>query len=136
MAHSNYGYYSSIITPVKNDVFWDLAPCRSCVNRRSSEHRFTKDPHGATPQKTAFFIVTAVKTSNLITSRLFVSIFSDTALNPSRLFQWQCSPVVGLFISICLECRGPENSIVTLFSPSRTHEMSNIYFPFIHSSSH
>jgi hypothetical protein len=29
------------------------------------KRRFTQDPHGATSQKTAFFIVTAVKTSNL-----------------------------------------------------------------------
>jgi hypothetical protein len=29
------------------------------------KRRFTQDLHGATSQKTAFFIVTAVKTSNL-----------------------------------------------------------------------
>jgi hypothetical protein len=29
---------------------------------RSFEHRFLQEPHGATTQKTAFFIVTAVKT--------------------------------------------------------------------------
>jgi membrane-bound inhibitor of C-type lysozyme len=34
---------------MKKAVFWDVAPCR----------------RGATSQKTAFFIVTAVKTSNL-----------------------------------------------------------------------
>jgi hypothetical protein len=32
---------------------------------RSSERRFLQEPHGVTSQKTAFFIVTAVKTSNL-----------------------------------------------------------------------
>jgi hypothetical protein len=31
----------------------------------SSETRFLQEPHGVTSQKTAFFIVTAVKTSNL-----------------------------------------------------------------------
>jgi hypothetical protein len=31
----------------------------------SEEHRFKQDLHGATSQKTAFFTVTAVKTSNL-----------------------------------------------------------------------
>jgi hypothetical protein len=31
----------------------------------SEERRFSQDLHGATSQKTAFFIVTAVKTSNL-----------------------------------------------------------------------
>jgi hypothetical protein len=38
-----------------NAVFWDMAPCRYYVNRR----------FGPTSQKTALFIVTAVKTSNL-----------------------------------------------------------------------
>jgi hypothetical protein len=31
----------------------------------SSETRFFEEPHGVTSQKTAFFIATAVKTSNL-----------------------------------------------------------------------
>jgi hypothetical protein len=31
----------------------------------SSERRFLQEPHGVTSQKTPFFIVTAVKTSNL-----------------------------------------------------------------------
>jgi hypothetical protein len=86
---------------MKNAVFWDVAPWRSCVNlrfggtyhlhlqgrkireRRTSvsrwlqtadwkwrlyvppKRRFTQDLQGATSQKTAFFIVTSVKTSNL-----------------------------------------------------------------------
>jgi hypothetical protein len=40
---------------MKNGVFWDVAPCGS-----------SKKTHGVTSQKTPFFIVTAVKTSNLI----------------------------------------------------------------------
>jgi hypothetical protein len=32
----------------------------------SSETLFAKEPHGVTSQKTAFFIVAAVKASNLI----------------------------------------------------------------------
>jgi NifB/MoaA-like Fe-S oxidoreductase len=31
----------------------------------SSERQFIQEPHGVTSQKTPFFIVTAVKTSNL-----------------------------------------------------------------------
>jgi hypothetical protein len=50
---------------LKNSVFWDVAPCRCCGNRVPPKRRFTKDLHGTTSQKTAFFIVTAVKTSNL-----------------------------------------------------------------------
>jgi hypothetical protein len=68
---------------MKNAVFWDLAPCRSCVNRRfggtyrphllgrkirdrgtsvsrwlqAPKRRFIQDLHGATSQKTAFFII-------------------------------------------------------------------------------
>jgi hypothetical protein len=34
------------------------------------KRRFTQDLHGATSQKTAFFIVTAVKTSNLTVIKL------------------------------------------------------------------
>jgi hypothetical protein len=37
---------------MKNAVFWDVAPCRSCVKRQ-----FTQDLHVATSQKTAFFAV-------------------------------------------------------------------------------
>jgi hypothetical protein len=44
---------------LKNTVFWDVAACRSCVNRR-----FGQDLHAVTSQKTVCFIVTAVKTSN------------------------------------------------------------------------
>jgi hypothetical protein len=55
---------------MKNAVFWDLTPCGSC-----KIHRFVtlmleairsswilREPHDVTSQKTAFFIVTAVKT--------------------------------------------------------------------------
>jgi hypothetical protein len=45
---------------MKNGVFWVVTPCGSCKNRR-----FLQDPHGVTTQKTQFFIITAVKTSNL-----------------------------------------------------------------------
>jgi hypothetical protein len=79
-----------IITCMKNGVFWDVAPFRSCVNRRfegtyrlhlqgrkirergtsvsrwlqteSPKRRFTQDLHGATSQKTAFFIWHVVST--------------------------------------------------------------------------
>jgi hypothetical protein len=40
---------------VKNGVFLNVTPCGSW---------FLQEPHGATSQKTPFFIVTAVKTSN------------------------------------------------------------------------
>jgi hypothetical protein len=43
---------------LKNGVFWDVTPCGSCG--------FLQEPHGVTSQKKPFFIVTAVKTSNLI----------------------------------------------------------------------
>jgi hypothetical protein len=76
----------------KNALFWDVAPCKSCVNWRfggtyrlhfrvekprgriQSEQvakcrrflppkcRFTQDLHGATSQKMAFILVNAVKT--------------------------------------------------------------------------
>jgi hypothetical protein len=71
----------------KKAVFWDMAPCRHCVNRRfggtyrlhlqdrrkkekirkrrTSLSRCSQYLHGATSQNTAFFIATAVKTSNV-----------------------------------------------------------------------
>jgi hypothetical protein len=105
---------------IKNAVFWDVAPRRTCVNRRSRwtyrlhlqgrkirergtsvsrwqrmflswrwrryvppKRRFTQDLHGATSQKTALFIVTAVKTSNLtlrvIVERMLVLYMHDGA---------------------------------------------------------
>jgi hypothetical protein len=74
---------------MKNAVFWGVAPCSYCIHRRGCSHlltlvprsqsflswrwrryvppkrRFIQYPHGAKSQKTLFFIVTAVKTSNL-----------------------------------------------------------------------
>jgi hypothetical protein len=77
---------------LKNAIFWDVALCRSYVNRcfghgyshllilvprlriflpeDGLKHQFTQYLHTATSQKTAFFIVTAVKTSNLKKKKL------------------------------------------------------------------
>jgi hypothetical protein len=41
----------------ENGVFWVVTPGGSCW--------FLQEPNGVTTQKTPFFIVTAVKTSNL-----------------------------------------------------------------------
>jgi hypothetical protein len=79
----------TVIHVLKYTVFWDVAPCGSFKNRwfggichlhfqgrrnnmseevldccQASSRRFLQDSHGTTSQKTAFFIVTAVKTSN------------------------------------------------------------------------
>jgi hypothetical protein len=43
-----------------------LSVCLLLPTFLAPKRRFKQDPHGATSQKTAFFIVTAVKTSNLI----------------------------------------------------------------------
>jgi hypothetical protein len=40
---------------LKNAVFWDV----------TSKQRFLQEPHGIISKKTAFLIVTALKTSNL-----------------------------------------------------------------------
>jgi hypothetical protein len=59
----------STAATMKNAVFWDVAPSRSCVNRRlrrtyrpwrlrryvPQKRRFTQDLDGTTSQKTAFF---------------------------------------------------------------------------------
>jgi hypothetical protein len=61
---------------LKNAVFWDVAPpahtgsSLADFSTLKMKGWFTIDLHGATSQKTAFFIVTAVKTSNLISNLL------------------------------------------------------------------
>jgi hypothetical protein len=74
---NRYNVKFEVFTAVsmKNAVFWDVAPCRSCVNRCfggmyrlhlqdrktcerghvPQKRRFTQDLHGATSQKTALF---------------------------------------------------------------------------------
>jgi hypothetical protein len=54
---------------MKKGVFWDVAPYL----------------HGATSQKTAFFIVTAVKTSNLTQTRKFWNKWEE-ALTHCKIF--------------------------------------------------
>jgi hypothetical protein len=80
---------------MKNAVFFDVTPFGSCKNQSfggphylhhqgdknswprifsrryvPSNCRFLQEPHGVTSQKTAFVIVTAVKTSNLTSQTL------------------------------------------------------------------
>jgi hypothetical protein len=50
---------------MKNAVFWDVTSCGSCKNRYYSETSVLKEPKGVTPQKTEFYVVTAVKTPNV-----------------------------------------------------------------------
>jgi hypothetical protein len=87
----------------KNAIFWDVAPCISCVNlltlvprsriflhwrwRRyvPPKRRFTQDLHGATSQKTAFFIVTAVKTSNITTWKCFLHALISMNIRDSTM---------------------------------------------------
>jgi hypothetical protein len=55
-------------------------------SRYKETGRFTQDLHGATSQKTAFFIVTPVKTSNL-THKILVLFLNILTLNrPLKLF--------------------------------------------------
>jgi hypothetical protein len=47
------------------------------AGKEVSEEQFLQEPHGVTSQKTPFFIVTAVKTSNLkyvVSSPIFVTL--------------------------------------------------------------
>jgi hypothetical protein len=46
----------------------------------SSKRRFLQEPHGVTSQKTPFFIVTAVKTSNLTLSVIVTVVSSYNRL--------------------------------------------------------
>jgi hypothetical protein len=51
-------------TILKNSVFRDVAPCKSCVNRRfgGTYRHHLQDQYGGTSQNTSFFIITAVRT--------------------------------------------------------------------------
>jgi hypothetical protein len=49
--------------------------------RRNTNGRFLQEPYGVTSQKTPFFIVTAVKTSNLIYTN-----FGDTKVNGHYIY--------------------------------------------------
>jgi hypothetical protein len=65
---------------MKAAVFWDVVSCTLCVrNGGTSVYTIL---HGATSQKTAVFIVTTVKTSNLTTFELVVLLRSRDAVSP------------------------------------------------------
>jgi hypothetical protein len=77
---------------LKNAVFWDVTPCGSCKSRRFGgtwrlHHHGDKNRHGVTFQKTAFFTVTTVKTSNL-TYGYAVSSVTRTCNNGWELYVW------------------------------------------------
>jgi hypothetical protein len=48
--------------------------CRLRRNASYSDPRFLQEPHGVTSKMTAFFIVTAVRTSNIISDTYFMLI--------------------------------------------------------------
>jgi hypothetical protein len=52
------------------------------------KHRFEPEPHGAISQKTIFFIVIAMKTSNLIWC-LFCSYFACVKNKTKKKFKWR-----------------------------------------------
>jgi hypothetical protein len=55
---------AKIFLTLKNGVFWVVTPCGSCKNQ-------IQEPQGVRTLKNPFFIVTAVKTSNLTFLTLF-----------------------------------------------------------------
>jgi hypothetical protein len=147
----------------KNAVFWNVAACRSCVNRRfrgtyrlhlqgrknpragcshllklvprsrifvpwrwsryvPAKRRFTQDPHGATSRKTAFFIVNAVKTSNLTTYITF---------DPGRKVK-RCSTLNGMRERKRETSRTANKQKDTLLSDGwEDQESSSQYFSFL-----
>jgi hypothetical protein len=50
---------------MKNAVFWDVTRATLVRTDVPPKRRFLQEPHGVTTRKTAFFIDTAMKTSNL-----------------------------------------------------------------------
>jgi hypothetical protein len=69
------------------------------------KRRFLQEPHGITSQKTAFFIVTAVKTSSLYvtclcSSHLPCSYLSNESISLTRCWWW--SPCIWIWWSVAL----------------------------------
>jgi hypothetical protein len=71
------------VETMKNVVFLDVALCRSCLNRRFGG---TSVNARSTSKQTTFFIVTAVKASNL--TRVETNFLSISAAIRS-LIQWK-----------------------------------------------
>jgi hypothetical protein len=99
---------------MKNAVFWGVADCSQLTLVPRSriflpwrwrryvlpKRRFTQYLHGATSKKTAFFIVTAVETSNLIKSNLFLIVpFASLIYDASSKMFWS------LDSSVCIAAR-------------------------------
>jgi hypothetical protein len=64
--------------------FWGMRNRVPLVNTDfSEERRFLQEPHGVTSQKTAFFIVIAMKPSNLTNvQKLCIMLYCKNALSP------------------------------------------------------
>jgi hypothetical protein len=116
---------------MKNAVFWDVMPCGSCKNRRFGEkyrliirvarigklgttlavtsnryvppkRRFLQDLHGVISQKTAaLFLVTAVKTSNLTSTKECLSYPEVRTYCLKMHFEWALNLVGKLYLNIC-----------------------------------
>jgi hypothetical protein len=59
------------------------------------KRRFLQEPHGVTSQKTSFFIVTAVKTSNLTTNTVRYDV--STAVTMKKAVFWA--------VTLCCSCK-------------------------------
>jgi hypothetical protein len=99
----------------------DLGTTLAVTSNLRTLQRFFQEPHGLTSQKTPFFIVTAVKASNLTNSALFVS-FSFLFL---LLVSWDLDNAVDIATDYGLEdIRVGVRISVSLrkfYSPCRPH---------------
>jgi hypothetical protein len=62
---------------MKNAIFWDVTLCGSLRTDVLLKQWFLQEPHDVTSQKTVFFIVTAMRTSNL-TKSVVIMIYPET----------------------------------------------------------
>jgi hypothetical protein len=61
-----------------------ITKSETALSRRMVSSGFLQEPHGVTTQKTPFFIVTAVKTSNLTAlSQFYAFIGLETNIKPN-----------------------------------------------------
>jgi hypothetical protein len=105
MKFSHVRFEAFTAVTMKKAVFWDLAPCRCGINRFvPPQRRLTPHIHGAKSQKTAFFIVTAVKASNLTWISLLFATFctqfyrnSLLTISPADASDWSAFPECFMF---------------------------------------
>jgi hypothetical protein len=82
-----------------------------------TKDQFFQQPHGATSQKTAFFIVTAVITSNLLCPKVCHQASPPLRHMPYYFFEWQ-RKLRSIQTLAFLKRRGSRFALLTKYAPT------------------